>query len=216
MISRAVWLYFRFTLSLRDVEEILARDGILVTYETVRKWTRKFGQAYAQRLRAKRPAPSPRWHLDEIQIRIAAKKHYVWRAVDDEGEVLDCVVSRRRTMPIAMELMQKLLANQPVKPERIVTDQYKCYEAPMYFLGLRGVHIAGSRHENNRAENSHLPIRLRERKMQGFKSVASTQAFLDSHAPIYNTFNVQPHIASRTALRELRARAFAAWDAVVA
>ncbi len=151
-----------------------------------------------------------------MQIRISGKKHYIWRAVDDEGEVLDCVVSKRRTMPIALELLQKLLSNQPVKPERIVTDRYQCYVAPLNFLGLRHIHIAGTRHENNRAENSHLQIRKRERKMQGFKSVASTQRFLDVHGVIYNTFNVQPHIASRSALHQLRRTAFATWDEAVA
>jgi putative transposase len=171
---------------------------------------------FAERLKAKRPAPSPRWHLDEVQIQIAGKKHYIWRAVDDEGEVLDCVVSKRRTMPIALELMQKLLANQPVRPAQIVTDQYQCYVPPLYFLGLRDIHVAGTRHENNRAENSHLQVRKRERKMQGFKSVASAQRFLDVHGVIYNTFNVQPHIASRGAFQELRRRAFAVWDEVTA
>jgi len=216
VIRHAVWLYFRFSLSLRDVEELLAQRGIDVTYETIRCWTKKFGPLIARRLKKRRPAPSPRWHLDEMVCWIGGRRMYLWRAVDDEGEVLDLVVQRRRDTEAALKLLGRLLRNQSVEPERITTDGLASYGAALRALGLTEIHRPGRLRENNRVENSHLPIRRRERQQQGFKSQASAQRFLTTQAAIYNTFKIQRHMISRPTLRRFRAEAQAAWAAAVA
>ena len=212
VILQAVWLYFRFTMSLRDVEELLAARGVDVSYETIRVWTIKFGPLIARRLKRLRPAPSPRWHLDEVVCSIGGKRVYLWRAVDDEGEVLDLVVQAKRDAAAALQLLNRLLRNQPVAPERITTDGLRSYGAALEQLGLRSLHQLGRLRENNRAENSHLPIRRRERKQQGFKSAASAQRFLTTHAAIYNTFYTQSHLISRRTLRVYREAAHQAWS----
>ncbi|GAW41178.1 Integrase core domain protein [Brevundimonas sp. SH203] len=216
VIRHAVWLYFRFSLSLRDVEELLAARGIDVSYETIRCWTIKFGPQIAKRLKRLRPSPSPRWHLDEVVCSIGGKRMFLWRAVDDEGEVLDVVVQRRRDTEAALVLLKRLLRNQPVEPERIVTDGLRSYPAALEALGLRHLHSPGRLRENNRAENSHLPIRRRERQQQLFKSQASAQRFLITHAAIYNTFYTQRHLIGRPTLRRFRAEAASAWVAAAA
>lgn len=216
VIRHAVWLYFRFSLSFRDIEELLAARGVDVSYETVRCWTIKFGPQIARRLKRLRPSPSPRWHLDEMVCSIGGKRMFLWRAVDDEGEVLDLVVQRRRDTEAALVLLKRLLRNQPVEPERIVTDGLGSYPAALAQLGLRDLHSPGRLRENNRAENSHLPIRRRERQQQLFKSQASAQRFLTSHAAIYNTFYTQRHLISRLTLRRFRAEAASAWATAVA
>ena len=216
VIRYAVWLYFRFTLSLRDVEELLAQRGIDVSYETIRCWTVKFGPQIARNLKRRRPAPSPRWHLDEMVVNVRGKRFYLWRAVDDEGEVLDLVVQQRRDTEAALKLIKRLLRNQPVDPERIVTDGLRSYGSALGELGLEAIHRPGRLADNNRAENSHLPIRRRERKMQGFKSAASAQRFLTTHAAVYNTFYTQRHLISRATLRRFRSDAHAAWLKAVA
>ena len=213
VIRHAVWLYFRFSLSLREVEELLAQRGIDVSYETIRCWTKKFGPLIARRLKKCRPVPSPRWHLDEMVCWIGGKRMYLWRAVDDQGEVLDLVVQRRRDNEAALKLLGRLLRNQPVEPERITTEGLASYGSALRELGLKPLHRPGRLRENNRAENFHLPIRRRERQQQGFKSQASAQKFLTTHAAIYNTFNVQRHLISRPTLRRFRADADAAWAA---
>jgi putative transposase len=212
VIRHAVWLYLRFTLSLRDVEEMLAQKGIDVSYETIRCWVRKFGPQIAENLKAKRPAPSPRWHLDEMVCRIRGKRMYLWRAVDDEGEVLDLLMYPYRDGWTAIKFIMKLMMAQPIWPEVIVTDGLKSYALAAKILGLEERHHPGRLHENNRVENSHLPIRRRERKMMGFRSQDSAQQFLTSHAAVYNTFNTGRHMTSRRALRVLRAKAFRDWS----
>ncbi len=216
IIRQAVWLYFRFSLSLRDVEELMAQRGIEVSYETIRCWTIKFGPFIARRLKKRRSAPSPRWHLDEMVCWIGGRRMYLWRAVDDEGEVLDLVVQRRRDKEASLKLLKRLMRNQPVEPEVIVTDGLPSYGAALEELGLRHLHRPGRLRENNRAENSHLPIRRRERQQQLFKSQASAQRFLTTHAAIYNTFYVQRHLISRPTLRRFRAEADATWAAATA
>ncbi len=213
IIKQAVWLYFRFTMSYRDVEDLLAERGIDVSYETVRLWVLKFGQAYARRIRKRRSTAYDYWHIDEVFVNIGGKQMYLWRAVDGEGEVLDVLVPKRRNKRAALKLMRKLLRNQDVRPTRIVTDKLKSYGAA--FRDLRLSHIHDSRHRlNNRAESSHVPIRRRERKMQRFKSQGSAQQFLSTHGPIYNLFNVQRHLISRQTLRTFRDHAMEEWNAV--
>lgn len=216
VIRQVVWLYFRFTLSFRDIEDLMAQRGIEVSYETIRMWTRKFGQLFAHNLRKSRPAPSARWHLDEMVVRIGGKRMFLWRAVDDEGEVLDMLVQKRRNKAAALKLFRKLLKNHGVHPETIVTDGLASYPAAANQLGCRDRHRAGRLRDNNRAENSHLPIRRRERKQQRFKSQGSAQRFLATHAAIYNVFNVQRHLISRCTLSYLRAQAIATWVAATA
>ena len=215
IIRQAVWLYFRFTVSYRDVEDLLAERGIDVTYETVRRWLQKFGRAYAHRIRRRRPRPDDRWHLNEVFVNIAGGQMYLWRAVDAEGEVLDVLVQKRRNKRAALRIMRKLLKNQGVRPRHIVTDKLQSYGAALRYLRLGHLHETGHR-LNNRAENSHLPIRRRERKMQRFKSQKSAQRFLSSHGPIYNLFNVQRHLISRRTLRIFRNQAMVEWKIVTA
>lgn len=213
VIQHAVWLYYRFTMSFRDVEDLLAERGIDVSYETIRCWCRKFGPQIAKNLRKLRPAPHETWHLDEMVVNIAGKRMYLWRAVDAEGEVLDMLIQKRRNASAALDLLKRLLKNQGVSPTAIVTDGLRSYGAALRELGLQQKHRPGRLQENNRAENSHLPIRRRERKMQGFKSPGSAQHFLATHAAVYNTFYTARHLTSRTTLRTLRGEAGCAWTA---
>ncbi len=215
VIQHSVWLYLRFTLSYRDVEELLAERGLDVSYETIRRWVLKFGTAFARRLRRRRPRPSSRWHLDEMVVLIGSKRMYLWRAVDDEGEVLDVLVQRRRDKAAAKKLMRKLLKKQGFAPTVVVTDKLRSYSSAFRDLGLSARHEQGLR-KNNRAENSHLPVRRRERKLQRFKSPGSAQRFLSAHAAVYNTFNLQRHLISRRTLRAFRAKATEQWNAAVA
>jgi len=215
IIRHAVWLYLRFTLSYRDVEDLLAERGLDVSYETVRRWVSKFGPMFAQELRRRRPRPTSRWHLDEMAVMIAGRQFWLWRAVDDEGEVLDLLVQRRRDKAAAVKLMRKLLKKQGFAPDVLVTDKLRSYGAAKAELGLSARHERGLR-KNNRAENSHQPTRRRERKMQRFKSPGSAQRFLSIHAAVQNTFNFQRHLTSRRTLRVFREEAFRTWRAATA
>ena len=194
VIQHAVWLYLRFTLSYRDVEELLAERGLDLSYESVRSWVLKFGPAIARGLRRCRPRPSDRWHLDEMVVRIAGKHMYLWRAVDHEGEVLEILVQRRRDRSAAVKLMRKLLRKQGFAPTRVTTDKLRSYGAAFRHLGLSCHHEQGLR-ENNRAENSHQVVRRRERKMQRFKSagIGATLSERSCRRPQY----LQPPAPSR-------------------
>jgi putative transposase len=197
----------RFTLSYRDVENLLAERGLDVSYGTVRRWVLKFGPLFARELRHRRPRPTARWHLDEMAVMIAGRQFWLWRAVDDQGEVLDLLVQRRRDKAAAVKLMRKLLKKQGFAPDVLVTDKLRSYGAAKFEIGLSARHEQGLR-MNNRAENSHQPARRRERKMQRSKSPGSAQRFLSVHAAVHNTFNVQRHLTSRRTLGTLRTEAF--------
>jgi transposase-like protein len=215
LIQHVVWLYFRFPLSYRDVEDLLAERDIDVSYETARRWTLKFGLAYARKLRRLRPRSDGRWHLDEVFVSINGKRMYLWRAVDSEGEVLDVLVQSRRNKRAALKLMRKLLKKQGYAPTEVVTDKLPSYGAALRDLNMTEKHVTGGR-SNNRAENSHLPVRQRERRMQRFKSAGSAQRFLSTHATVYNTFNVQRHLITRKTLRLFRNEAMSVWQTVTA
>jgi transposase-like protein len=215
IIRHAVWLYLRFTLSFRDVEDLLAERGLDVSYETIRRWVLKFGPLFAKELRRRRPRPTSQWHLDEMAVPISGRQFWLWRAVDDEGEVLDLLVQRRRDAKSAAKLMRRLLEKQGFAPDVLVTDRLRSYGAAKTELGLSARHEQGLR-KNNRAENSHLPVRRRERKMQRFKSPGSAQRFLAVQAAVQNTFNIQRHLVSRNTLRALRGEALQNWQAATA
>ncbi|MEH6526462.1 MAG: IS6 family transposase [Sneathiella sp.] len=196
IIQQAVWLYARFTLSYRDVEDLLAERSLDISYETVRRWFLKFGAPIAQNLRSSRPSPNDIGLLDEMVIIIRGKRHFLWCAVDSEGETLDFLVQPRRNAKAALKLMRKLLKKQGFAPSRIVTDKLKSYHKAFRTLGLAAEHIDNKR-SNNRAENSHLPVGRRERKMQKFKSPGSAQRFLNIHSATYNNFYVQRRLINR-------------------
>jgi transposase-like protein len=193
----------------------LAERGIMVSYETVRRWVRYFGPTIAADLRRRRPKPHSTWHLDEVFIRIDGRLVYLWRAVDAEGEVLDVVVQSKRDKRAALKLLRKLLKKMAFVPDKLVTDDLRSYGAAARELGLSRRHERG-RWRNNRAENSHQPTRRRERKMQGFKSAGSAQRFLSVYAATYNTFNVQRHLISAKTHRSFRASAMQTWREVTA
>ena len=198
IIRHAVWLYFRFPLSHRDVEELLFVRGVIVSYEAIRKWCRKFGQQYANQLRRRRPRPGDKWHLDEVCITINKQRHYLWRAVDQEGNVLDILIQRRRNKQAAKKFFRKLLKGCQYVPRVIITDKLKSYGAAKQEI-LPGVE---HRYLNNRAENSHQPTRQRERRMQRFKSPGHAQRFLSAYGPIAQHFRPRRHRWSAPAYRQ--------------
>src|SRR3984957_18652689 len=211
VISYAVWLYFRFPLSLRMVEEMLAARGICVTYETVRRWEKKFGRTFSDRLRQRAPARGDKWHLDEVVVSIAGERHWLWRAVDQNGFVLDVLVQRRRDAHAAQRLMRKLLKSAATPPRVMITDKLRSYGAARAKMGLRVNH---RQHKglNNRAENSHQPTRRRERIMKRFKSAWQAQRFLSVHDQVANLFHIPyPNSVTADFRRASREQAFAAW-----
>src|SRR4051794_6040606 len=185
----------------------LPERGIEVSYETIRRWVAVFGPMIARRLRAMRPKPHTTWHLDEMFVSIGGKKMYLWRAVDAEGEVLDCLVQSRRNKRAALRLMRKLIRRDRMVPAKFVTDRLPSYAAARAELPLSIAHERGLR-QNNRAESS---LRRRERKMQRFRSAGSAQRFLSAHASVYNTFNICRHLITSATKRGFRAEAFGAW-----
>jgi putative transposase len=187
IIAHAVWLYFRFPLSLQLIEEMLLERGILVSYETVRRWALKFGPDYARRLKRKRPSRYDIWHLDEVVITIAGKKHWLWRAVDQDGYVLDEVVQARRNTKAAKRLLKRLLKKQGCPPRRMITDKLGTYAAAQRQI-MPTVEHRSHKGLNNRAENSHLPFRRRERVMQGFRSPRHLQRFISVFSAVRNLF----------------------------
>jgi putative transposase len=213
IISHCVWLSFRFCLSYRDVEELMAERGVLLTYEAVRYWCRKFGQVYANQLRRRRPQPGDKWHLDEVFLTIRGERHYLWRAVDQDGHVLDILVQRRRDKRAAKKFFRKLLKGLAYVPRVLITDQLKSYGAAKREI-LPGVEHRQHRYLNNRAENSHQPTRQRERRMQGFKSPGHVQRFLSAYGPIAQHFRPRRHRLSAHDYRREMAQRFQSWREV--
>jgi putative transposase len=211
IISHAVWLYHVFSLSFRDVELLLAERGIIVSHETVRRWSAKFGQSFADRVRRRRPRPGDRWHLDEVFIRIQGVIHYLWRAVDQHGVVLDILVQSRRDGEAATRFFKRLLKGLAYEPRVIVTDRLRSYGVAHRQLLPRAEHRQ-SHYLNNRAENSHRPTRRRERQMQRFKSPRQAQRFLSAHSFIYGHFRPRRHLLPAGAYHEIRSRAFRSWS----
>jgi putative transposase len=212
VISYAVWLYFRFPLSLRMVEEMLAARGILVSHETVRQWALKFGHGFANQIRRRLPAPGDKWHLDEVVISVAGKKHWLWRAVDQHGVVLDILVQSRRNAKAAKRLLRKLLKKQGVAPRVMITDKLASYAAARREI-MPGVEHRQHKGLNNRAENSHQPTRRRERIMKRFKSAGQAQRFLSTYDQVANLFR-RPANSNAADYRRSRAQAFLAWNEV--
>jgi putative transposase len=213
IISHGVWLYFRFCLSYRDVEELMAARGVILTYEAVRYWCRKFGQTYASQLHRRHPRPGDKWHLDEVFLTINKGRHYLWRAVDQEGHVLDILVQRQRNKQAAKKFFRKLLKGLTYVPRVIITDKLKSYSAAKREM-LPGVEHRQHRYLNNRAENSHQPTRQRERRMQGFKSPGHAQRFLSAYGPIAQHFRPRRHRFSAPVYRQEMSQRFQVWREV--
>ncbi len=213
IISHAVWLYYRFCLSFRDVEDLLAERGITVSYETIRQWSRKFGAEYARKLKRREGRLGDTWHLDELFVTIQGERQYLWRAVDQDGDVLDILVQPRRNRRAAERFFRKLLKGQGSEPRRLVTDKLRSYGAARRSTMPSVVHDT-ARYANNRAEVSHQPTRQRERQMRRFKSAGQAQRFLSVHGVILNLFRVGRHLVRPANHRILRARSFVVWSEV--
>jgi putative transposase len=213
IIAHAVWLYFRFPLSLRLVEEMLLERGIVVSYETIRRWAIKFGPDYARRLKRKAPSRHDIWHLDEVVISINGEKRYLWRAIDQDGYVLDEIVQARCDTKAAKRLLTRLLRKQGCRPKRIVTDKLRSYGAAKRTV-MPDVEHRSHKGLNNRAENSHVPIRKRERIMQGFRSWSGLQRFVPVFSAVRNHFVPYRSYRSASDIRLHRLTAMAEWKSV--
>ena len=210
IIRHAVWLYFRFGLSFRDVEDRLAERGVTVTYEGIRQWCLTFGLDYARRLRGRM---GDTWHLDEVFVKFQGRQQYLWRAVDEDGDVIDILVQSRRNQRAAARFFRKLLKGQGCVPRRVITDKLLSYPAACRTVMPSVVHCT-DRYADNRAEASHQPTRQRERQMRRFKSAAHAQRFLAVHSPVQNLFRVGRHLLRAVHHRLLRTQAFGVWREV--
>ncbi len=215
IIQYAVWLYHRFNLSHRDIEDLLAERGIIVSYESIRLWSNKFGTKYAAKLRRKHQGYGDTFFIDEVFVKIEGKQHYLWRAVDQDGEVVDVFLQKRRDGKAAKRFFNRLLKRHQGEPRKIVTDKLRSYNVAHRELIPESIHDT-SQYANNRAELSHQATRVRERVMRRFKSVKQAQRFLNVHAAVYNLFNLGRHLVSAEIYRLLRLRAFASWKDAVA
>ena len=213
IIQHAVWLYHRFNLSHRDIEDLLARQGISVTHESIRLWCNKFGPRYAQRLRRGHRGYGDTFYMDEVFVRIRGEQRYLWRVVDQDGEVVDVLLQERRDANAAKCFFKRLMAQG--EPRKIVTDNLGSYAVARRDLIPESIHDT-SRYANNRAELSHQPTRVRERGMRRFKSMLQAQRFLNVHAAVSNLFNLSRHLVAADHYRTLRRGAFAFWDSAVA
>jgi putative transposase len=213
IIEECVWLYFNFALSYREVEMMMARRGVAVSYETIRQWCLKFGQAFANELRRRRPRPGDKWHLDEVVLKIKGQLCYLWRAVDQNGVILDILVQARRNTKAAKKFFKKLLKGFQYVPRVIITDKLKSYGAAKKELLPRVEHRQHKR-LNNRAENSHQPTRVREKAMRRFKSAGHTQRFLSAQGPIREHFRPKRHKLGAWVYRAQMQEQFEIWNEV--
>jgi putative transposase len=211
IINHAVWLYCRFNLSLREVEEMFLQRGVDVSYETIRRWVTKFGPPIARGLRRRQPRPGDIWHLDEVVVKINGRKYWLWRAVDQDGLVLDEVLQSKRNTQAAKRLLRRLMKQHGLAPKRIITDKLRSYGAAKREI-VPGVEHRSHKGLNNRAENSHLPFRKRERAMQSYRSTGSLQRFVSIHSAIRNCFSVPTRRRSALTIRYHRLEAFDAWN----
>ncbi|MFB7216349.1 IS6 family transposase [Streptomyces sp. NPDC056255] len=213
MISHCVWLYFRFPLSFREVEELMLQRGVIVSYETIRRWCPKSGQPYANALRRRCPRPGDKWHLDEVFITINGEQKYLWRAVDQDGNVLDILVQNRRNKAAARRFFRRLLKGIGAVPRVIVTDRLRSYGAAHREV-MPSVEHRSHKSLNNRAENSHQPTRQRERAMKGFRSVGGAQRFLAAFSGISPHFRPRRHLMTATDHRAEMTVRFAIWEQI--
>jgi putative transposase len=215
IIIHAVWLYHRFCLSYRDVEDLLAERGIVVSYESIRQWCNQFGPNYAGKLKKRRGRMGDTWFLDEVFVTIGGKQQYLWRAVDPDGEIIDVFLQSRRNSAPAKRLFNRLLKANSGEPRRIVTDKLRSYGVAHRELVPDSIHDT-SPYENNRAELSHQLTRVRKRGMRRFKPSWQVQRFLSTHAAVYNLFNLGRHMISASHYRLFRAGALLSWREVTA
>ena len=215
IIQHVVWLYHRFNLSNRDIEDLMAERGIGISYESIRLWCIKFGPKYARRLRSRQQGFGDTFYIDEVFVRIQGKLHYLWRAVDQDGDVVDVFLQRRRDGKAAKRFFKRLLRTSGSEPRRIVTDKLRSYGVAHRELIPDTIHDT-DQYANNRAELSHQPTRVRERGMRRFKSTHQAQRFLSTHAAVYNLFNLGRHLMSAKHYRLFRQRAFASWKCAAA
>jgi putative transposase len=214
VIARAVWLYFKFPLSLRMFDDLLAERGIIVSHQTIRIWSEKFGRQFAADIHRRSAGQfDEKWHLDEVVITMRGKKHWLWRAVDQDGFVLDVLVQSRRNTTAAKRLMRKLLKRQGSVPRVMITDKLRSYGAAKREI-MPSVEHRSHKGLNNRAENSHQPTRRRERVMKRFKSPRQLQRFASIHDPIYNLFYLPRHEMTSTDFREMRSLAMQTWHEI--
>ena len=211
IIQHAVWLYYRLNLSGRDIEDLLAERGIAVSYESIRLWCIKFGTEFAKRLRRRHQGYGDTFFIDEVFVKIQGKQRYLWRAVDQDGEVVDVFLQARRDGRAATRFFKRLLKAHGGDPRKIVTDKLRSYGVAHRELIPDTIHDT-SQYANNRAELSHQPTRVRERGMRRFKSTHQAQRFLGTHAAVYNLFNLGRNLVSAKHYRLLRQRAFASWE----
>lgn len=214
IIQYAVWLYYRFSLSHRDIEDLLGHRGIEVSRESIRLWCNKFGPTYARRLRRAHRGYGDTFFIDEVFVKIQGKQQYLWRAVDSNGEVVDVLLQACRDGKAAKRFFRRLIKRHRVASRKIVTDQLRSYRFAHRELIPEAIHDV-SQYANNRAELSHQPTRVRERGMRRFKSRRQAQQFLNVHAAVYNLFNLGRHLICSRLYRELRHGAFASWEKAV-
>jgi len=215
IISHTVWLYYRFNLSHRDIEDLLAERGIVVSYESIRLWCVKFGSTYTRRLRRRHQGYGDRLFIDEVFLKINGKQRYLWRAVDQDGDVVDVFLQVRRDSKAAKRFFKRLLQKHSGEPRQIITDKLRSYRVAHRALIPEAIHDT-SQYANNRAEQSHEPTRVRERGMRRFKSMGQAQRFLSAHAAVYNLFNLGRHYVGAAHYRNLSVSAFKNWEVVVA
>ena len=215
IISYAVWIYYRFNLSHRDIEDLLAERGITVSYETIRLWCIKFGARYARRLKRKHQGYGDTFYIDEVFVKINSKQHYLWRAIDQDGEVVDVYLQEKRDGATAKRFFRRLLRSHGEEPRKIVTDKLRSYQVAHREIIPDAIHVT-DRYANNRIEQSHETTRVRERGMRKFKSKEQAQRFLGAFAAVQNLFNLGRHLVRSEHYRNLRVSAFEEWRRVVA